>query len=96
MAMKKTHDAVYAGEKYFDREGNEKTRYINVGALFTRDDGSMTMKLESVPIGFTGWINFYVPKPRDGEQPQRQGRPQRTAAPATHDADAPIDDDIPF
>lgn len=93
MAMKKTHDAVYAGEKYTDREGNEKTRYINVGALFTRDDGSMTMKMESVPIGFSGWINFYEPKPRDGEQPQRQSRPQRTAQTAS---DGFVDDPIPF
>lgn len=62
MAMKKTHDAVYTGEKYTDREGNEKTRYVNIGVLFTRDDGSLTAKLESVPVGFNGWINFYVPK----------------------------------
>lgn len=71
MAMKKTHDAVYAGEKYTDREGNEKTRYINVGALFARDDGSQTMKLESLPIGFNGWINFYEPKPKEGGQRQQ-------------------------
>lgn len=92
MAMKKTHDAVYAGEKYTDREGNEKTRYINVGTLFQRDDGSQTMKLESLPIGFNGWINFYEPKPKDGEQPQRQARPQR--APVASDAFP--DDGPPF
>lgn len=93
MAMKKTHDAVYAGEKYTDREGNEKTRYINIGAMFTRDDGSQTMKLESLPIGFNGWVNFYEPKPKDGEQAPRQAsRPQRTAAPADDFAD----DSIPF
>lgn len=85
MALKKTHDAVYAGEKYTDREGNEKTRYVNVGALFARDDGSLTMKLESLPIGFNGWINFYEPKPRDGEQ-----RPQRQA-PQQDDSDS-----VPF
>lgn len=87
MALKKTHDAVYAGEKYTDREGNEKTRYVNVGALFSRDDGSLTMKLESLPIGFNGWINFYEPKPRDGEQ-----RPQRQAQKPVDD----FGDDTPF
>jgi hypothetical protein len=87
MALKKTHDAVYAGEKYTDREGNEKTRYVNVGALFARDDGSLTMKLESLPIGFNGWINFYEPKERDQAQGQRSQRPQRSA---------PVDDDAPF
>ena len=93
MALKKTHDAVYAGEKYTDRDGNEKTRYVNVGVLFARDDGSMTMKLESIPVGFNGWINFYEPKPRDGEQPQRQERqrPQRQSAQADD-----FDDNIPF
>lgn len=96
MAMKKTHDAVYAGEKYTDREGNEKTRYVNVGVLFTRDDGSMTLKLESIPVGFTGWVNFYEPKPKDGEQSSRQ-RPQRMQpTKATSDASGFIDDDIPF
>ena len=94
MAMKKTHDAVYAGEKYTDREGNEKTRYVNVGALFARDDGSMTMKLEAVPVGFNGWINFYEPKPKDGEQRQERTRPARTAA--ANPANDFADDDIPF
>jgi hypothetical protein len=90
--MKKTHDAVYAGEKYTDREGNEKTRYVNVGAMFTRDDGSLTMKLEAVPVGFNGWINFYEPKPKEGEQRQERSRPSRCAAPA----DSFADDSIPF
>ena len=93
MSMKKTFDAVYAGEKYTDREGNEKTRFVNVGALFTRDDGSMTLKLESIPVGFSGWINFYTPKPKDGEHPQRE-RPRRSAAPTQSSPDP--DDDIPF
>ena len=93
MALKKTHDAVYAGEKYTDRDGNEKTRYVNVGALFARDDGSLTMKLESLPIGFNGWINFYEPKEREGGQQQRSQRPQRSAPPSDDFQD---DGSIPF
>ena len=98
MAMKKTHDAVYAGEKYTDRDGNEKTRYVNVGVLFARDDGSLTMKLEAIPVGFNGWINFYEPKPRDGEPPQRQERqrPQRSSPATTAPADDFKEDDIPW
>lgn len=94
MGLKKTHDAVYAGEKYTDREGNEKTRYVNMGALFQREDGSMTAKIESIPIGFTGWVNFYEPKPKDGEQHPQRERPRRTAAPVT--AGGAPDDEIPF
>lgn len=89
MALKKTHDAVYS-EKYTDRDGNEKTRYTNIGSLLTRDDGSMTLKLESLPIGFNGWINLYEPKPKDGEQRQERSRPQRAAA-SSDDLD-----DVPF
>lgn len=92
MGMRKTHDAVFAGEKYTDRDGNEKTRYMNMGALFTRDDGSMCLKLESIPVGFTGWVNFYEPKGEQGERPART-RPQRTAQPAPS---GDPDDDIPF
>lgn len=102
MAMKKTHDAVYAGEKYTDRDGNEKTRYLNVGALFARDDGSQTMKLESLPIGFNGWINFYEPKEREqsgGQQHSRpartESRPQRQAPQRSAPVDDFADDDLP-
>jgi len=102
MAMKKKFDAVYS-EKYTDRDGNEKTRYTNLGSLLERDDGSLTLKLESLPIGFTGWVNFYEPKAREeggnssstGARGGAEQRPQRQTATA-----APADDfqdgDIPF
>lgn len=97
MAMKKIQDAVFAGEKYTASNGEEKTRYINMGVLFQRDDGSLTMKLESIPVSFNGWINFYEPKPRDGEapKPERQ-RPQRQAPAPAPEGEVPFDDDIPF
>lgn len=97
MALKKTHDAVYAGEKYTDRDGNEKTRYVNVGSMFTRDDGSLTMKLEAIPVGFNGWVNFYEPKPKDGEQAnERPARRQARQQSAAGTMDDFKDDDIPF
>jgi hypothetical protein len=97
MAMKKIRDVVYA-EKYTTGNGEEKTRYTNCGALLDRDDGSLTIKMEAIPVGFTGWLNCYEPKPKDGDQPQRQGRqqtqrPSRTSAPAGDDFDS---DAIPF
>jgi hypothetical protein len=90
MAMKKIKDVVHA-EKYTSG-GEEKTRYTNCGALLERDDGSLSIKLEAIPVNFTGWLNCYDPKQRDGEQPQKQDRrPQRQAA----QGQTP-DDDIPF
>lgn len=65
--MKKKYDATGAGEKYQNKQGEEKTRYIPVGAVFERPDGSMCMKLESIPVVFNGWINFYEPKYKDAK-----------------------------
>lgn len=67
MAMKKIKDVVYA-EKYTDRGGEEKTKYTNVGSLLERDDGSLTIKLEAIPVNFTGWLNTYEPKPKEGKR----------------------------
>ena len=39
MASKKTHDAVATIGSYKDRDGNEKKRYVNVGSVFTDEDG---------------------------------------------------------
>jgi hypothetical protein len=79
MAMKKIKDVVYA-EKYTDRGGEEKTRYTNCGSLLERDDGSLTVKLEAIPVGFSGWLNCYDPKPREGGQDKPQQRTQRQSS----------------
>ena len=67
MASRKTHDAVATVGTYKDRNGNEKKRYVNVGSVFTDDDGRQSLKLDSVPVGpeWSGWISFYEPKERD-------------------------------
>jgi hypothetical protein len=62
--MKKIFDAVVSNGKY-TQNGQEKTRYLNVGAVFEGDKG-LSLKLDALPtVGFTGWINFYEPKPRE-------------------------------
>jgi hypothetical protein len=67
MASRKTHDAVATVGTYKDRNGNEKKRYVNVGSVFTDDDGRQSLKLDSVPVGpeWSGWVSFYEPKERD-------------------------------
>lgn len=39
MSAKKTHDLVIKTGTYTDKEGKEKGRYENVGALLEKDDG---------------------------------------------------------
>lgn len=89
--MKKKYDATVAQEKYQDKQGNEKTRYLTVGSVFERPDGSLCMKLDAVPTNFNGWINFYEPKYKDTKAKVAQAK----------DVYAPsmppeISDDIPF
>jgi len=76
MANKKKFDAVYSGDKYTNAQGEEKTRYINVGVVFERDDGSLSLKLESLPVNFSGWVNFYEPK---ADNEKQAGRAQQAA-----------------
>lgn len=92
MASKKTHDAVHV-EKYTGRNGEEKKRYTNMGALFSRDDGSLFAKFDSIPVGFSGWVAFYEPRERTDSAPQRQASAPRPSAPAPLDDDG---DSIPF
>lgn len=102
MANKKKYDAVYSGEKYTDREGNEKTRYINIGVVFERDDGSLSLKLESLPVNFSGWVNFYEPKADNEKQAGRaqqaanQARGGGGSTPPSRNDDPFPEDSIPF
>jgi hypothetical protein len=68
MAIK--YDAV-AVQRY-EQNGEEKKRYIKCGVVFDGAKG-MSLKLESLPVPFDGWLQFYEPKPRD-DKPAGKGR----------------------
>ena len=96
--MELIKDAIAVVGEY-NKGGEVKKRYQKVGALFQRDDGSFSMKLESLPLSadWNGWLNFYDPynKRKDQEQqqqppqqpPQQQQQPNNTFS---------ADDEIPF
>ena len=73
---KKIYDAVATVGTYKDRNGEEKKRYVNVGSVFENDKGQLSLKLDSVPVGneWSGWVGFFEPKERDGQQRQEPGR----------------------
>ena len=78
MAVKKQLKAK-AGT-YTNKQGEEKTRYVDVGVLLETGKGEM-LKLEALPIGFDGWIYFADLEKREvGQNP--------TAT--------PVEQDIPF
>ena len=96
MANHKKFDAVATVGEYKDRNGETKKRYVNIGSVFESDDGRLSLKLDSVPVGpeWSGWVSFYEPKGRDVQPsaPQQSAPPQRDQYAATADSQ----DDIPF
>lgn len=94
MAAPKKRFDVVAGRPYSTRDGEEKKQWINVGRMTEWDDGGFSIELHAIPTGnwFDGRLSCFEPKPKDGEQTQRQERPRRAAAaPAAEFAD----DDLP-
>lgn len=88
--MKRKYDVVATIGKYV-KDGVEKNRYLTVGAVLERDDGSLTMKLDSMPIVSEGWFNFYPPKQQSGQNET----PQPVAAAPAPRTDT-LNDEIPF
>lgn len=67
--MKRKYDITATVGKYTDSYGKEKNRYIKIGTVFERPDGSLCAKFETFPVGneWNGWTNFYEPKIGDKE-----------------------------
>lgn len=68
---------------YKDRNGEEKTKWHQMGVCFENDKGQLSMKIDSIPVGFDGWVSLFEPKPRENVQNTTQNTAQ-------------ISDDIPF
>ena len=65
MSMKFKGDIVRT-EKYTDKDGVDQKKYINVGSLLEREDGSLC-------INFLGsWLNIYPPKNKAPQESQTQ------------------------
>ena len=91
--------------EYHDTSGQLKGRYLNIGKLFKRDDGSVSLKIDAIPTGgWDGWVNFSDPQQKEApaDSPsgthapaaryQASARTQAPAAPAQPD----FNDEIPF
>lgn len=93
MAMKPHKRAVAVTGSYTDRQGAEKKRYTTIGTLFQYDDGGLSLKLDSIPVGdgWNGFISFYDfedRKPNDDVNPRREQPREKFSA--------DLDDEIPF
>lgn len=64
--------------KYQDNNGNEKSRYLTIGAVIETRNGLM-LKLEAVPVGWDGWAYLNPPKAKESGQQTQQRAPSRSA-----------------
>ena len=84
------HEAVQEGSsnsrQVHRRKRSRKNRYVTVGKAFIRDDKSVSIKVDAMPVGpeFSGWLNLY-----DLDEDRQ--------APVAPQAPAPkADEDLPF
>ena len=80
--MKKTHDIVATVGKYTNREGEEKKRYVKIGAAFGDDEGRLSLKIDAFPCSpeWSGWLSLY-PVEREGATREQNREMQAKARP---------------
>jgi len=60
------YEASAIADTYKDKAtGEEKKRWVKCGVVMETSSGGMALKLESLPVKFDGWLQFYVPKPKE-------------------------------
>ena len=95
---------IVAGKKYITKNGEEKTRWTNVGQLFIKDDGKMAVKFNEYinPMAFCNdkgevWFNVFDKKDKESKEGKTAGDDEPSpAAPqaAKHAKTVEMDDTI--
>lgn len=62
MALK--YEAKCKSGTYTNRNGEEKTNWVKIGAVFETNNG-LSMKIDSIPVVWDGWVSFFEPKPKE-------------------------------
>lgn len=55
------------GEAYKDKNGDDKNYWIKCGVVIDNKSGGQSIKLESLPVNFDGWLVMKEPKPKDNK-----------------------------
>ena len=78
------YEVVAKNGTYKDRNGEEKTRWLKMGVCFESDKG-LSIKIDSMPVGFDGWMSLMTPKPREDKHEDKPTKQLND-----------LDEDIPF
>jgi hypothetical protein len=68
MAIK--YDVICKNGSYTDKTGAEKTKWLKAGICMETKQGGLAIKLESLPVGFDGWLTLSEPKEKDNFKPR--------------------------
>ena len=58
------YEVIASSGTYTNKAGEEKKRWVKMGVVMDTQNG-MSIKLESVPVGWDGWAMLTEPKPKD-------------------------------
>lgn len=86
MAIK--YDLICKTGTYKDKNGEEKNRWSKVGVVMETKQGGLACKIESIPVGFDGWLSLAEPKPKDNFIPRGNDEMPKASADNL--------DDVPF
>ena len=64
---------IVVGQKYTAKDGQEKTKWTTIGAMFIKDDGKMSVKIEQIPLNWDGQAQVFDRDSQGQQQSQQQG-----------------------
>jgi hypothetical protein len=62
--MPVAYEVIASTGTYTNKQGEEKKRWQKIGVVMQGKNG-LTLKMESVPIGWDGWATLAEPKAKD-------------------------------
>lgn len=60
--MTKIQNLVATVWEYENKQGEKKKQYLNIWKLITKDDGTQSIKIDCIPVAWTGWAGVYDQK----------------------------------
>jgi hypothetical protein len=66
--MPVAYEVISVTGTYTNKQGEEKKRWTKVGVVLQGKNG-LSLKLESIPVGWDGWATLAEPKAKDDDLP---------------------------
>ena len=84
------YDVICKNGSYTDKTGTEKTKWMKVGVCMDTKQGGLAVKIESLPVGFDGWLSLAEPRAKDNFTPRGNDEMPRSKNLADMESDVPF------